>query len=320
MNSDGTLTFIDLFAGCGGLSLGLVKAGFQHVMAVEKSPMAAETYYHNFIRRLPDTVRAGDIAPPWAEYLAKPLAAQAATGLIVNELAAVLEEPGLLSELRERDIDLVAGGPPCQGFSMAGRRNPDDIRNQLPWQFLRFVEAVRPKAVIIENVVGIGQDFVKNGAKAPFGQLRLALEETEPGYVAQPMRLNAMHFGVPEHRPRMLIVAVRKDVAERIGMLTGLPLWRSDHPDCSSPLTPVPFAASTLTVDDAIWDLTDSGYIGPCCSDRYARSEGAYAHTMRCDPTWFPPAAPEALPPAHPANHVLRKHSAGISRRFQVYQ
>ena len=106
VNADGTSTFIDLFAGCGGLSLGLEKAGFRSVLAVEKSEMAAETYYHNFIKRLP----SGDLGKrEWADYCQLPLNEQVRRGLAVNELGNVLSNSGVLDELRLRDIDLVAG-------------------------------------------------------------------------------------------------------------------------------------------------------------------------------------------------------------------
>lgn len=318
VNTDGNLTYIDLFAGCGGLSLGLERSGFGLVLAVEKSPMASETFYHNFIKRLPGGAAGKQ---EWAEYCNLTLHEQAERRLVVNELGAVLAEGGLLDALRRKDIDLVAGGPPCQGFSMAGKRNPNDPRNELPWQFLDFVRAVQPKAVIIENVVGIGQDFLKRGGtEAPFAQLRLALEATEPGYVAQPMRVNAMHFGVPQHRPRMLIVALRKDLAERHGLGGGLPLWKSDDPGERPLLAPLAYTGATQTVDDALWDLGSEGYLERCGRGRYAEFRGMYASQMHCDPAWFPPALPEALPPAHPANHTLRKHSPGIELRFQIYQ
>lgn len=320
VNKDGRLTFIDLFAGCGGLSLGLEKAGFQSVLAVEKSPMAAETYYHNFIKRLTDG-KAGE--REWADYCSLSVDQQIERGLLVNEVGQLLERPAVLEAFRVADVDLVAGGPPCQGFSMAGRRNPKDVRNLLPWQFLDVVAAVQPKAVIIENVVGIGQDFVKGGAEAPFAQLRLALEATEPGYVVQPMRVNAMHFGVPEHRPRMLLVGIRSELAEKHGLAVGLSLWKSES-EARPLLAPLPCAGVFRTVDDALWDLVDRDgeltYAADCGTERYGRFEGEYAREMRCDPRWLPPALPEAVSPKTPFNRTLRKHAPGIALRFQIYQ
>ncbi|GIW14343.1 MAG: hypothetical protein KatS3mg063_0196 [Tepidiforma sp.] len=320
VNTDPNLTYVDLFAGCGGLSLGLEKAGFRGILAVEKSPMAAETYYHNFIQRLP----VGDAgARHWKAYCEQPLRSQFEAGLIVDEVAALLREPALLEELRRRDVDLVAGGPPCQGFSMAGRRDPHDARNQLPWQFLDVVEAIEPKAVLIENVVGIGQDFVKNGAKAPFRELAEALASTGPRYVVQPMRLNAMHFGVPQHRPRMFLVGLRTDVARAAGLSGSLPFYVSGQLP-PSPLCPVPSVNRPLTVRHALWDLVDVDgelqYAADCGDLLYMCSPGRYAWTMRCSPEWLPPALPEAAPPCRPLNATQRRHSPPIELRFRLYQ
>ncbi|MGD9933964.1 MAG: DNA cytosine methyltransferase [Dehalococcoidia bacterium] len=315
MDDTRSLTYVDLFAGCGGLSLGLERAGFELVLAVEKSVMAAQTFYHNFVRRLP---AQAEVDREWAEFCSLPPSEQANHRLVVGEVGRVLSEGALLEKFREHEIDLVAGGPPCQGFSMAGRRDPSDARNSLPWAFLEFVDLLHPKAVIIENVVGIGQDFVKHGAEAPFAQLRLALEDTGPGYVVQPMRVNAMHFGVPQQRPRMLLVGLRSDLASSWRLRRGLPFWRSEH--LGTPLlAPMRHPGTPRTVDDALWDITDSGYIHGCSEGRYKDKAGQYAAMMRCDRSWIP-SLPESLPAPEPSNHVLRKHGSGIRLRFQIYQ
>src|SRR5688572_22819571 len=101
--------YVDLFAGCGGLSLGLENAGGESVLAVEKSDMAARTYHRNFI-----DASAGAVG--WAEYLAQPLAAQVASGLAVTELRGVLDAHDV--DLSALEVDVVVGGPPCQGFSL----------------------------------------------------------------------------------------------------------------------------------------------------------------------------------------------------------
>src|SRR6056297_897523 len=140
MTKNTAMTCVDLFAGCGGLSLGLKQAGFKVELAVEKSPMAAETYYHNFIQPVDDPEE-------WRSFHEDlSVEEQADAGLVVRELEAVLGSARIISRLREADIDLVAGGPPCQGFSLAGRRDPHDKRNRLPWQFLSFVALTNPKA------------------------------------------------------------------------------------------------------------------------------------------------------------------------------
>ncbi|QZD86721.1 DNA cytosine methyltransferase [Qipengyuania psychrotolerans] len=309
------VTYIDLFAGCGGLSLGLEQAGFDLRFAVEKSAMAAETFYHNFIQRIgPD----GDAS--YAKHLSLPIEQQASEGLVVSPLLEVLKAEGLLEELREDGVDLVAGGPPCQGFSLAGRRNPKDERNQLAWQFLEFVEAVSPKAVMIENVAGMRQDFRKHGSEAAFGQLHQALEKIGSGYCVQPMLINAMHFGAAQHRPRVMLVGLRSDVSQEVGAKASGKLWRSTFADAapienSQPfLAPVPNtqAGKVKTVKDAIADLsaTWSG-----------KRRSSYATEMATDRSWIPEGTRSSVAKLGPiANHNKRTHSERVELRFRLYQ
>ena len=310
-------TYVDLFAGCGGLSLGLEQAGFKLALAVEKSPMAAETFFHNFIDRITDQSAYDSFASD-----ATTVEEQAKRGLVVKELAAVLACKPVLQRLKAEGIDLVAGGPPCQGFSLAGRRNPDDIRNKLPWQFLEFVEAVEPRAVIIENVAGMNQNFKKHGRESPFDQLRLALMDTGPGYEVQPVRLNAMHFGAPQHRPRVMLLGLRKDVADRRAFRGSEQVWISDYNRRDRlPFQPRPEIAPAtthldkdiLTVADAIKDLTRTGY-----SRRSSISE--FAKEMREDTSWMPSHIQVAHKRGKLSNHTLRKHANHIETRFRLYQ
>lgn len=220
-----TFKCIDLFAGCGGLSLGLRAAGFKERLAVEKSEMPAETYYHNLIKPIEDVDR-------WKlEHVGADLSKQVEKRLVVSELGKLLERRDLVQDIADEGIDLIAGGPPCQGFSMAGRRNPDDARNQLPWQFLEFVEAVKPKAVIIENVSGMKSDFAKHSKRSPFIELQDALRETGSGYVVQPLLLNARHFGVPQNRPRLFLVGIAQGIASKLGITVSGSLWSSADDD-----------------------------------------------------------------------------------------
>ena len=260
----GKLKYIDLFSGCGGLSLGLEKAGFELILAVEKSDMAAETFYHNFIERITDIKQ-------WKEFsnAKTPIEEQAKRKLIIKELGEVLECQPLIKKLKKQNTDLVAGGPPCQGFSLAGRRNPDDLRNQLPWQFLKFIDAIQPKSVIIENVSGMSQNFSKHGKSSPFNDLWLALIEAGPGYKVQRLHLNAKHFGAPQNRPRVMLVAIRNDVAAELDLEVTTEIWKSNYDQVeNSKFTKRPslapagthFGNDILSVTDAISDLNSTGY------------------------------------------------------------
>lgn len=311
------LSHIDLFAGCGGLSLGLEQAGFELALAVEKSPMAAETFYHNFIERITDQESFVRFASDSTS-----VEVQAERGLVAKELASLLGSRRVLAGLKARDIDLVAGGPPCQGFSLAGRRNPDDIRNMLPWQFLQFIEAVCPKAVIIENVSGMSQDFKKHGKESPFDNLRIALAETGPGYCVQPAQLNAMHFGAPQNRPRVFLLGLRSDVAAAAGYLGSDNVWRSDYDQVGSILfrsrpllapQATHFGENILTVRDAISDISANGYIRRSVISKYAQE-------MKSDVGWMPPGILDGHAYGKLKNHNTRKHSAHVETRFRVYQ
>ena len=316
------MKYIDLFAGCGGLSLGLEGAGFELALAVEKSDMAAETFYHNFIKPL-------DSKDEWTSYCQKPPTDQAASRLVVGELQNVLDDGSIMEALAKQDIALIAGGPPCQGFSMAGRRNPGDSRNQLPWQFLEMVDRISPKAVIMENVVGIRHRFEKHDEDSPFEQLQEALHSTGDGYVVQPVQLNAMHFGAPQHRPRVMLLALRSDIAKKVGVVASHNVWNSnlDNPVVTSieqrpAMAPVAtyFGKDIQTVRDALWDIASDGYVVPFTSRKYDSRKNAYARKMREDISWMNEVVRKRNRMDGLPNHRLRKHSEKIKQRFQIYQ
>jgi DNA (cytosine-5)-methyltransferase 1 len=178
MRLDKKLTAIDLFAGCGGLSEGLRKAGFKVLGAVEVDPKAAATYSLNH----PNT-------KVWLDDI---------RSVNIRSVSRKLK-------LRKGDIDLLAGCPPCQGFSamrtLNGNRSVRDGRNDLVFEFLRFVEALRPKAVMMENVPGLA-------GNRRFKQFCKRLSEI--GYVGEYHILNAANFGVPQRRRRLIYLAGRK--------------------------------------------------------------------------------------------------------------
>ena len=133
------MKFIDLFAGCGGLSLGLRQSGMEGVFAVERDAMAFRTFAANFLSP------ASKLPFQWPSWLQQ-------ESWAIDELL-VTHQADLLS-LRGR-VQVIAGGPPCQGFSTAGRRNEADPRNQLFREYARMVDAVRPLGLILENVPGM---------------------------------------------------------------------------------------------------------------------------------------------------------------------
>lgn len=155
---------IDLFAGAGGLSLGLQQAGIEVVAAVEWDTDACATYRAN----------VGD-------------------HMIERSILDVSPD-----ELP--DCDLMAGGPPCQGFSFAGKRDPNDPRNQLWREYWRIVEAKQPAFILIENVRGM----LAMGEDKP-----LILAFAELGYRVMPYLVNAADYGVPQRRFRVFYIGNR---------------------------------------------------------------------------------------------------------------
>lgn len=315
-------TYIDLFAGCGGLSVGFEKAGFDLELAIEKSEMACETFYHNFVKRLNSKAE-------WEEYCRLPVKDQAKNKLVVNTLKSVLDDKALMNELKKKKVDVVMGGPPCQGFSMAGRRNPKDIRNQLPWQFMEFVETVSPKMVIMENVVGMTRNFSKHDTEAPFMQLYMQLQKTGMGYEVQPVMLNTMHYGIPQHRPRVMLLGLRKDVAKKL-KLTFLPeIYKSefDNPKNKKHVKRpeiVPLAKyfddELVTAESAFWDIDDDGYKHGVSDKKYNGKSGAYAKMLRSDAKWMRVVKAEKGGSDKLLNQTVRKHNEIAVDRFRLYQ
>lgn len=169
---------VDLFAGAGGLSCGLEIAGFQPLLANELVEQYANTYMENH----PNTeVVVGDVRQVCERNLKKLL------GLKVGEL------------------DLLAGGPPCQGFSVnAPIRALDDSRNHLFKDFLRVAATLMPKAILIENVPGI----VQLGQGTVVEQIYKELESL--GYSVSHRILFAGHYGVPQMRFRTIFIGAKK--------------------------------------------------------------------------------------------------------------
>jgi DNA (cytosine-5)-methyltransferase 1 len=173
-------TVVSLFAGCGGSSLGYSMAGFREILAVEWDEHAVETFKANF----PDVpVWRGDIA----------------------ELS--VEECLRLTGLQPGELD---GFPPCQGFSTAGKRKMDDGRNQLFQEYVRLLRGLRPKVLVMENVSGM----VKGKMKLIFVEILRELKAS--GYKVSARLMNAMYFGVPQSRERMIFIGVRKDLWDSI--------------------------------------------------------------------------------------------------------
>lgn len=191
----GAPVFADVFAGCGGISLGLTTAGWRGSFAIERSEDAFRTLKTNLVvgrRRKFD----------WPEWL--PKAAITTTDF--------LQKHGdQLSDLKCK-IDLLAGGPPCQGFSLAGRRTHSDPRNALTDDYIKIVQELEPRFLLIENVRGFTLPFKKHGdyesKTVPYSERVLArLKGLQ--YEVFSKLIDLSEYGVPQSRKRFIIVAIR---------------------------------------------------------------------------------------------------------------
>lgn len=175
------LSALSLFSGCGGFSLGFSAAGFAVKGYLELQAPLRDIYRLNF----PDALElGGDI-----------------TAIDADTLRAFQRRLGA--------VDLIIGGPPCQGFSLSGKRAVDDPRNRLFEHYLRFVEVFRPRMVVLENV------RLLTSMKNPQGSLvrdDISAAFRRHGYKVEWFELNAKDHGVPQHRERVIFVAVRHDV------------------------------------------------------------------------------------------------------------
>jgi DNA (cytosine-5)-methyltransferase 1 len=224
-------TCIDLFAGCGGLSLGLARAGFESSFAVEAHRDAFETYRVNLID---DATRQR-----WPKWL--PLEP-------IDVWQLLNEHRRNLSSLAGT-IDLVGGGPPCQGFSTNGRRKSDDPRNRLVDAHLEVVSLVKPRLVLIENVRGFASMPHVEGCSFPdYVSRRL----DDLGYDSWQEIVLASDFGVPQTRPRFILIAALK------GSLPGIDPFSRLRTSRRSFLTKRGLGPGPTTTRQAIGDLEQS--------------------------------------------------------------
>ncbi|MDC6450346.1 DNA cytosine methyltransferase [Pseudomonadales bacterium] len=168
---------VDLFSGCGGLSHGFEQAGFECVVGVDVDEAALTTFGHNHPHAVP-------------------------MKLDLSEESSIRE---IVKILGSTPIDVIVGGPPCQGFSLTGTRNEDDSRNKLFFSMFKLAEKLNPKVLVIENVPGIANLY---GGRA---RAAILFEFERLGYTAHEKLFFAPDFGVPQIRKRMFFVGVKDD-------------------------------------------------------------------------------------------------------------
>ena len=174
------MNLVDIFSGCGGFSLGAHQVGFKVVAAFDNDPILASSYPYNF---------------PNSRMILEDV-----TKLDGNVVRAAVAGR----------IDGICGGPPCQGFSTIGKRNPEDPRRHLLGQFFRIVQEVQPSFFVMENVCGLAYSASRD-------VLDSALRRVEDNYaVMGPYIWNAARFGAATNRSRLFVVGIHKDYGEAL--------------------------------------------------------------------------------------------------------
>lgn len=294
---------IELFAGCGGLALGLKRSGWKTLFAVERDPMAFETLSKNMIE--PGAPYAAfEEWPSWVPQ----------SHLDLVEMLGDEKTRKRLSGLSGK-VDLVAGGPPCQGFSVGGSRNGEDTRNTLVFSMLDFVRLVDPKVVLIENVEGIARRFVSKPGQtnAVVSVADQAIEVLhDMGYSATYHVVDASDFGVPQARRRVAIIGIRNaGVTERELNLLAAEALKNAAVDVRR-RNGLPLSGK-ITVGDAIADLAGPETV-PCPDSAgfeagtYGEQSSDYIRLMRSG------VAVGALP----NSHRYSKHGERVQALYEL--
>lgn len=175
---------IALFSGCGGMTLGFEAAGINIVGHVEIAESANRIYAENFPN----------------------------SKLLGQDICEITTDDLEMWKEKWKSIDIIVGGPPCQGFSLAGKRNPEDERNKLYKQYVRIVSAISPKVFVMENVA------LMTSMKDKEGNLfidKIMEDFSKQGYNIEKKILNAYEYGVPQSRERVIIVGIKKEIEKK---------------------------------------------------------------------------------------------------------
>ena len=283
---------IDLFCGAGGCSEGLIQAGFDILFSSDISPMVEVTYRHRheqlgLIQGVNTWFQREDIK-----------------NLTGSDIKKHISELEIFKGKPLPDIDLMIGGPSCQGFSRAGRRDKADPRNILFGEYVRVISEIRPKYVVLENVEGfVDMQFLGyvgiTGIKYPDGSVTpdiLRSELNEIGYqTLEPRILNAADYGVPQRRNRIIFMGYREDM---IPPEYPAPTVDPDH---------------YVTLKDAIGDLIVDSDIKKQVN--YRRSKYQIESANGRTPT----LSGKTISVKKPANTELSKMSDVVSERFSLF-
>lgn len=286
---------IDLFCGAGGMSEGIIQAGFHILFSSDINEDVEKTYTNRhaqlgYIDGYNTHFQRTDVRELTGDYIIN----------CINNLGMFTNGENELPE----DIDAIFGGPPCQGFSRAGRRDPNDPRNMLFKEYLRIINEIHPKYVVMENVEGLNDtklyDFIgitgniyndEDGVLVP---TILQNELNLIGYnVLEPRVLDASDYGVPQRRRRAIFIAYRNDQKA------------PEYP------TPTHTDENKITVNDAISDLVGGLNLNIENLTPY-QLESKKGRTLKVDGTHLPFQE-------IPDNMDLSTHSDIIIERFSLF-
>lgn len=279
------LTCIDLFAGCGGLSLGLEQAGFHPLLFSELNESAAETYLANRPRNSVADYR--DVYTLTDSALAAHLRAWRNNGT--------------------SEVDLVCGGPPCQGYSGIGHRRTHKVTreeipsNHLYKEMIRVIRKVKPKIFLFENVRGLlSGRWTPDGPKGEIWEDVRSSFESIRGYSVRWHLVHAKDYGVPQNRPRVLMVGIREDLG-----------WKPDASLVAGGLLPQPAAIAPHPIE--VWsDIVDEDYLRKSATERYPRApQSAFQREIRTTPDGKMLTKGDIL-----TEHEYSQHSPRIRQKF----
>ena len=283
------LKYVDLFAGCGGLSLGLEQAGFLPVYVNELNVDAMESYLMNRREHFPhlDKYKSYDIKE-------------------------AIKDDSIFDELAKKDIDLVCGGPPCQGFSRIGiRRSYSVEKKHLPSNHLfedmaEFIRRVKPKVFIFENVEGLLKSkWTAGGTRGEiFNDILWTFRNKTEGYDVRFKLLHAKDYGVPQRRPRVIVIGVRD------GLITA----KSDSDDAvEAGFLPEP-TNNYPDLIDVLSDLVDENFEYGGRTPRYPNPvQSDFQKYLRTKPDGSIAKKGDAL-----TDHEYSNHSERVRRKFKA--
>jgi DNA (cytosine-5)-methyltransferase 1 len=279
---------IDLFCGAGGFSEGIIQAGFEIVFSSDKSPEVMKTYTNRhkqlgLIEGVNTHFELGDIRKLTGNIIFES----------INNLTKFKD-----NKIHKGDIDVTFGGPPCQGFSRAGKRDANDPRNMLFHEYLRIIQDICPKYVVMENVEGFMSmemlDFPSVvGNEKYFGQNLvkdiLQKELKGLGYnILTPRLLDASDYGVPQNRKRAVFIA-----------------WRKDMPEPSYPKPTTPNKDKKITVREALAGIKNNYKSEYSVQLKNGRTKNALDKII---------SVKKVL------NQQLSSHSKSVHQRFSIYK